>query len=92
MGLINRDSKLEQAIGAVDLQQLLKNAGRSVLSGDAEKGIPPLLGSLGAFETGQAVKHTRGAGKVALVLAAGATGVTAASAAISAVRRGHAEG
>jgi hypothetical protein len=96
MGLIGGKDKLGDVVGDVDFSQLAKSAARSTiqaaLNGEGGKAIPSLVGSAGAYETGKAVKRSRGVGKSALILAGGVAAVTAASAAISAVRHGHQEG
>jgi hypothetical protein len=88
-------STIERAVGDVDMPGMLRAAARTTLehalSDDAKKAVPGLLGTAGAYETGKTIKRSRGVGKPTLLLAGGVAGVTAASAAISAVRRGHRE-
>lgn len=95
MGLFHRKSKFEQLTEALEGQTMLKNAARSTLRSALSP--QPRDDPFGAGSGGHAPSHQArsvlGSAKPGLVAAGGAAvGITAASAAISALRRHNSAG
>jgi len=87
MSLLSSKGKVSQAAEAIDLGRVLKTAARSSLeSALGQDTVGPGTGGpvSGAKPVGRAAKP-------ALIVAGGLAGMTAASAAVSAVRRKHGE-
>ena len=84
MGMLQTKGRLEGIADQVDLSQLVKTAARSTLESalDSSSGGPAK-----ADAVLKSAKPLHGPRKVGLVLAGGAAGLTAASAAVSAARR-----
>lgn len=95
MGLLNRKSKLERTVETLESQPMLKSAARSALqaavAGVASPSAAGKVGSAldaapsnGGRPAGQGIKKVS---KPMIIVGAGVAGATAASAAISSLRR-----
>lgn len=83
MGMLSSKNKVSQAAEAIDLGGVLRTAARSSLESALGQGTAG-TGSAGAVKSAKPVGR---AAKPALMVAGGLAGMTAASAAVSAVRR-----
>ena len=83
MGLLETKGRLEGVADAIDLSAIVKSAARSTL----ESALSENGRANGAVAGAGGSRGVRGLARPGLLIAGGAAGVTAASAAVSAVRR-----
>lgn len=86
MGIFTQPSKVDRLIESIDSHPVLSSATRSAVESALASGMSAREAATGGNGARAALEPLKKAGKPGLLLAAGAVGITAASAAISSLR------